>query len=480
MATSIWQPDAPPPSAGAQDDEFRDNSGGLPGGWTESDFAGTSAPIEDAQGLKLTQTSASNQISGIYKAIPAGDFTIWTRVSVGAPAVTNNMHGGIGLWEDATNSTGDIISFVLDTRSTGINIGLERFSQYNAFLSSLISLQQLSPGAGPTSFYLRIRRAGTTYSFDVSRGGVGWVQVYSSTLAFTPTHFGLIVNNNGTGLSGEARFSYFRYVASDVGMAGLAEGDRVFLEASAPTATAAMSLRHLTAAAVGVMEPKAVGAVSLPHLRAAGSGTQNNGVQGMAAAALPGLIVAAAGTITRRGSAAAHLPHLRAAGTANIPTIGTGTIRLPSLRAFGVANVNVGAAQDQPGGGGFVGGAPGEVCPYIDFTVDGFLLLAQPYHVRMVRRQTVIWRTRSGLARGISRGGRRATVQWGEAFADAATVAELRERFATIEHTVRWTDPDGTVVQMNVDRERLTTQWSQAVPGFYQPVLLDLYERADY
>ena len=227
-ATTLYMPDAPPASAGADDDEFADAAGaGVPSGWTEVDHGTTTTVSEEEYGLKLLQaTHAGDSVAGVYKAIPAGDFSIVTKVQLSGLAEANFVVGGLALFQDATSATGDIATHTLHQDATATAINVETWTAYNAFGASV---QQViwSTDGGPTHVYLRIRRTGTTYAFDFSTDGVAFQRLHSGTLSFTPAHYGLVVNNVASGQNVAAIFPFFRYVASDVGIVGVMGGDRV-------------------------------------------------------------------------------------------------------------------------------------------------------------------------------------------------------------------------------------------------------------
>ena len=229
MSPPVWNPDGVPANAGALDDEFLDDSGGTPSGWTEVDFDGNLTVSEDNGGLSLLQAShAGNSIAGIYKADPTGDITFWTKISISGPSDTGFQRTGLALFQDATTSTADMIIFALSITATDIGIFLFLFNQYNSFNSTVASklANDSTTGILPTAVYLRIRRNGTTYNFEASTNGVGWQRVHSGTITFTPSHLGLILDNSTTSVDVMARFQFFRSIASDVGLTGLAEGRR--------------------------------------------------------------------------------------------------------------------------------------------------------------------------------------------------------------------------------------------------------------
>lgn len=225
--TTLWVPDAPPASRGSDDDEFADASGGVPGGWTEVDHGTGMTVTEDEAGLKLTSTAGAGN-AGIYKAIPAGDFTIWTKVSISGIGLTDFIPAGLVLWENAASSTGDLRVFYIESSAAQVAIIVQSWTAYNVHSANLF-VGLISVDILPSHVYLRIRRTSSTYAFEYSTDGIGWLRVYNTAaLGITPAHYGPAINTNShatTVIVG--RFPFFRYVASDVGSGGLMSGDRV-------------------------------------------------------------------------------------------------------------------------------------------------------------------------------------------------------------------------------------------------------------
>jgi hypothetical protein len=214
---NIWMPDAPPASAGSADDEFADNSGGVPSGWTEMDPDGHIVITENEQGVRMEKDSTA-QFVGMYKAIPAGDFTIWTKLHFGSEHPAQVL-ADIALWEDATNTSGDIVSYGYDSNNDTIHRYL--WNAYNSFGSSN---DAVNPFYRAKTWYFRVRRNGTTYSFDYSYNGIIWNQRASGSLSFTPQHMGL--GAYAVTATQWVEWSFFRYVASDIGVNGVAKGKR--------------------------------------------------------------------------------------------------------------------------------------------------------------------------------------------------------------------------------------------------------------
>lgn len=228
-----WDPDAPPSSANADDDEFADNSGGTPGGWTAVDIAtGVQTVTEGVDGLALVHTThAGRGICGIYKTMPASPWTIYTYVALvlkgtigGAVAWT----GGIALYEDPTNSAGDMALAGLFANNNAIGVSFDAYTAYNAIGVGGLSVTAQTLMATPPGMYLRLRYTSPNFAMEMSTDGIHWWgQGGTRTLVFTPTKMGLAADNFNTGNTQTAKFKFFRVINSDVGYNGVLNGRRV-------------------------------------------------------------------------------------------------------------------------------------------------------------------------------------------------------------------------------------------------------------
>jgi hypothetical protein len=205
----LFFPDLPPSSPGTNDNEFAANSGGTPSGWTEWDVGGRITPNEGAYGVKLPWTASHDELSGIYRAVPAGDFTLVTKVQMSTSAVGGTVEAGFMLAEDlgANPSTADIQTFEIRTDAgTGPFYFLsQRWTAYNA-ISSTTFQTNFTPGVSLT-YYLRLRRISTTYYFDTSEDGFSWLQRMSLASPFTVAHVVL----GGASRSTDPMTAYFRF-----------------------------------------------------------------------------------------------------------------------------------------------------------------------------------------------------------------------------------------------------------------------------
>lgn len=137
-----------------------------------------------------------------------------------------------------------------------------------------------------------------------------------------------------------------------------------------------------------------------------------------------------------------------------------------------------GDVPDEPlGTGGSPAGLNYGVCT-IDFSIDGFLLNAQPYAIDRLAPQHDQHSGPRGYVVTSAKNGREYRFRWGEELVDIDTVIELRLRLGTqLRHTFAWTDPDGTAYSINGVVAEQEFGWTQITPGFYQPVELRVLER---
>jgi hypothetical protein len=117
---TVYDPDMPPASPSSLDDEFDDGS--VDAKWNT--FQGTGLTVSEANHMlkMVAVTNAGNKVQGIYQSLPAGDFTVVTKVSLVAPVTANFLEAGLILYQDAASNpnTSDLISFGLAyTTSTG-------------------------------------------------------------------------------------------------------------------------------------------------------------------------------------------------------------------------------------------------------------------------------------------------------------------------------------------------------------------------
>ncbi len=207
-----WEPRASPASPSTLDDEF--STSPLDAKWTTVNWStpaikdvNTTVPL--ALYMKLTTTGYT--IPCVLQPIPAGDFTIYTRMQGQSEATnTSNAGGGIILSNGTTAGAGNQV--MLNSLSAGVaQAWLYTWSNFSAAGSQQFLRQEIAR-------YLRVRRVGTTYSWGTSEDGKTWTNVVYNP-AFTPTHFGLFGYCNQTG-SVHTSFDFFRYFPSGSAVLG--------------------------------------------------------------------------------------------------------------------------------------------------------------------------------------------------------------------------------------------------------------------
>lgn len=204
----LFYPDAPPVSAGADDDEFADAS--LGGAWTEWDPGSKVTVAEDAYGLAITNTNTSSPSwGGVRRALPSGDFAASAKLQI-VGNTGNQQTAGFLVAGDIAGSptTAPFLAMELNTN------GFARVADWTDFDS--FGTQRYVDGTGRVgraAVYARMRSISGVYSFDLSNDGVMFTEVYSATPGFTPAHLVLAADSESAG-SPVARFRFFRVVAS--------------------------------------------------------------------------------------------------------------------------------------------------------------------------------------------------------------------------------------------------------------------------
>jgi hypothetical protein len=158
-----WEPDAPPENPSVYDDEF--NDGVLDPAWLSS---GSGVASEINTYLKLDTASKM-----IYKSIPSGDFTIWTKLSIsGFPQFLNYGQSLIGV--QAGN--GSLWTVGLGVSSTNqVALGVFQWTGFISWVSTPVSIN-VNP---INDIYVSIRRSGTTLTFWSSTDGITYNRIYT-------------------------------------------------------------------------------------------------------------------------------------------------------------------------------------------------------------------------------------------------------------------------------------------------------------
>lgn len=224
MVDYRWEPDAPPASGLlSSSDEFA-GSGALDGKWSEWDPGGEmNTPQrgdEHAYFTVANYSSGNGHASGIYQPVPG----------------VANWAFAAKLWLQSTHGTARIGLFVsenLDNNPSTANlhtggaffsisaptIAMGTLADYAAAFSTSASLSRVD-----RSVYIRGRITSTTnIAWDWCDDGVGWNQITSGAIGFTPAHFGVWCRNL-TGADAFVRVDWFRVVEATVALNELVPG----------------------------------------------------------------------------------------------------------------------------------------------------------------------------------------------------------------------------------------------------------------
>jgi hypothetical protein len=213
---NVWNPDAPPNTANALDDEFDSSLSG----WTTWDAgsSGLTATSDSSYDkLFLNQpTIFGDQCAGIYKSAPTtgGDYeySVWTKLNWISEDDTNFPSVFLFIAEDiATNpSTSAFETITLLREASQWRIHAQKWTNYANYLSATTYVYfQLHA-------YVRIRvsydsgSGNTTRSFDWSSDGFSWRSIETRTDTKTFGQIGVGINNVGGPSQLYGVFDFFR------------------------------------------------------------------------------------------------------------------------------------------------------------------------------------------------------------------------------------------------------------------------------
>lgn len=214
---SLFSPRSPPSSPHSDDDEFRDASGGVPGGWTEFDVGSRFTPIEDAYGLRIKADLATGVRAwgGVYKAVPgSSDYYIDVLVhySGDTNASATNLNGlGIMLMQNNTLATSDLVYWGWYQSNGSSRLIASSWSDYQTAGSNYYVGQFVDQA----SKWLRIAHIGTTIYFSYSDDGESWRLAGSTAQPWAPAYVALVANQEvAATVKMVGTISHYRVVAS--------------------------------------------------------------------------------------------------------------------------------------------------------------------------------------------------------------------------------------------------------------------------
>lgn len=201
----IWHWDKPPASPSAIDDEF---SAAL-SGWTNFGSAATQRVVGGNLELTGLLNSGAN-MGGVERTLPAGNFTVITRVNVAA----ENSFSLSGLFLRSSVS-GRIKFFTLQIQSATITSCDCNYGNYTAF--NVRSSFGTAKTVANIPYFLRISYDGTNLIFELSKDGTSWTLYLTEAVGtwFTggnlPDRVGVAVDSFSASTKAKAAFSFFRY-----------------------------------------------------------------------------------------------------------------------------------------------------------------------------------------------------------------------------------------------------------------------------
>jgi hypothetical protein len=215
-----WDPDLPPVTPSAMDDEFDDDSFDT-GLWTEFDSGAIQAIAEAGETLVLSRAANATAIlTGIRQALPAGSFTFAIKVQVDLDSLDGFGElalAGLVLWENATGDDNKAVLWGMGCKGSGAaplnGFALAHWTGHDDLIAVPSFVSSITAGQG---VYLRARynAVSNTFKFDYSTDGETWSGggVADTPPDFTPAHIGIgLVNRSGDAFAGT--FDFFRYRA---------------------------------------------------------------------------------------------------------------------------------------------------------------------------------------------------------------------------------------------------------------------------
>jgi hypothetical protein len=182
-----------PGSAGAIDDEFTGTTSQFNTDWTRLNFPAAYDVNTTAPGklwLRIPASSGGDRI--MYKALPAGDFTFWSKVTM------VGRNGDFILCAPILSSTNTIGSgsqhkaWMLGVHSSYGTVGcfgVETMTNNNG--TSATTVENVGGHLHGAVGYVRVRRVGTSVYYATGVDGQGWIEAGPYTLGFTANYIGL-------------------------------------------------------------------------------------------------------------------------------------------------------------------------------------------------------------------------------------------------------------------------------------------------
>lgn len=217
VAYSSWDPEAPPETPHAYDDEFE---GAVGGSWVDYDHGSlmtyAAAP---GKGVRMVFSQGATAWAGLLRSVSiAGDFSVMTRIRVSFGTSINTKLVGL-IFAEGTASTSNFYTWmiVFPAITTVAAAQIHEYSAYGTFVAAPLA-HNVSHASLHLDFWLRVRRISGTYYCDISPDGKSWLQIGSNAFtnlsALNYIGIGGAVNNASGGTM-YVTYDFFR-VSTDV------------------------------------------------------------------------------------------------------------------------------------------------------------------------------------------------------------------------------------------------------------------------
>jgi hypothetical protein len=205
--------DIVPAAPSAFNDEFDQNTAGVPAGWTSTVAHFGTLPVcntNDHPSHLHLQCGPGTVVQGIWKPAPPPPFTVITKIS---DAITYTNQPAAGLWVSAfapgSGGGGDFMGLEIASFSSDIAQVARQFCN-NATGAIGVGAGFLTPCIVPC--YLKYVVTATTQTRYWSQGGHIWFQDTTvSGAGISNAYVGLYVTTNGGTVNGEATFDWIRF-----------------------------------------------------------------------------------------------------------------------------------------------------------------------------------------------------------------------------------------------------------------------------
>lgn len=215
---TFYNPDFAPTAPSILNDEFNVGGPGLPAQWTLATTTSATVSYNSLTpgSLLFNDPGATlNTGSAVLQALPAGDYTVATKVRLMIPRDSGQFSPSVGIWltGGTTANSGTAAFYGLGWNNTsGFIIFGGNFTNWGTFSTGLFSSYVFATEEFLMEWvYLRIRHVGTSYFYGFSFNGIDWTETLGSTApTTTPTFIGL-GSQTQQAYKEVAQYEFFRY-----------------------------------------------------------------------------------------------------------------------------------------------------------------------------------------------------------------------------------------------------------------------------